>query len=428
MLHASLLFSLLLQTPAPQQPPTFAAVVTAHFAAWDTDHDGTLSNAEIDALCTAPDVHGEEAAAAASLKRIVRSGKFTVPPLTLPNLTAPPPRTAGKPKAPEPANDPQHEPEAAPPPATTGPAVAAAPAAGALPPANFPATYVRSLARIKTAKRELFLDPTPDLDKCRQGPLGDCYFVASVGAFVARDPVAITKLVTQLPDGGYVLQFGDGRMVKVPPLTDAELALSGSTGDEGLWLPVLEKGLGVLRHEENPAKYKTEAATDAIANGGSTATILKLLTGHDTERIQLKRQPRSREKGPDGKPVMLPPVAAGSVEELVGKVRPALVAAFAEKRLVTCGTGTEAQPPGISGKHAYAVLGFDDAASTVRLWNPHGNTFKPKGDAGLKNGYPTAAGVFTMPLAEYVQVFRGVVIEKAAKVVEKTEPAKTAGG
>ena len=67
--------------------------------------------------------------------------------------------------------------------------------------------------------------------------------------------------------------------------------------------------------------------------------------------------------------------------------------------------------PGLSPNHAYAVMGFDEATQTLHIWNPHGNTFKPKGEAGKEQGYPTKAGRFDMPLADFAAVFRDVVIE-----------------
>jgi hypothetical protein len=76
-------------------------------------------------------------------------------------------------------------------------------------------------------------------------------------------------------------------------------------------------------------------------------------------------------------------------------------------------------PPGINGKHAYAVLAFDDEAGTVEIWNPHGNTFKPKGEPGIEHGYPTKAGRFTMPLVDFVSVFRAVTIETDAPALPR---------
>jgi hypothetical protein len=280
---------------------------------------------------------------------------------------------------------------------------------------NFQSSFATSLRKINSTPRELFADETPDLDKCRQGPLGNCYFVAAVGAYVHRDASDLKKMITPQKGGGYEVRFGSGEKVVVAPLTDAELALSGTTGDEGVWLPVLEKALGTLRREANPTKYAMETATDAIAGGGSSATIVRMLTGKQTERITLKIVPRNNPKMTDGKPVVVTTRPAGDLAGLAAQVRTKVGAALADKRLVTTGTGTEPQPPGISGKHAYAVLGYDAKTDRLRIWNPHGNTFRPKGEPGLKFGYPTAAGVFEVPVVEFVQIFRGVSFEKSGQ-------------
>jgi hypothetical protein len=268
MLHLTLLATALLQAPSPQAPatkppppPTFAAIAAEHFVCWDHDGNGILSATEVDLACVDPTLRGPCAAAAAAIKRALRSGKYAVPPLTRDYLTTPTKPPAPAPKAAPAADaDRADSPEGAPPPA---PAKAAAPA---LPPPNFASSFSRGLRRLQDTKRDLFVDPTPDLDKVHQGPLGNCYFVAAVGAFVHRDPTAVQKLVQPGRGGRFDVKFGDGRTITVLPLTDAEIALSGTTGDEGLWLPVLEKALGELRQRENPAKYAMETATRRSAS------------------------------------------------------------------------------------------------------------------------------------------------------------------
>lgn len=374
--------------PAPQ--PTFAMIVREQYVTWDRNADGLLDPAEIDAVCVDPAIQGPQAAAAAALKRIVRSGRYEVPPLTLENLTAttkPPTR---------PTTDAQADREDS--------SENAAPASAPKPAPNFQSSFASSLRRISAAKRDLFLDDTPDLDRLRQGALGNCFLVASIGAMVHRDSQSVVGMITPRDEGGYTVRFGDGQRVEIGPLTDAELALSGTTGDEGLWLPVLEKAVGSLRRDANPQRYTTELATDAIANGGSTATMIRLLTGHSTDRITLKRRPR-------GADASTPPTPASDVETMAGRVRDRVSAALAEQRLVTAGTGTEPQPPGINGKHAYAVLAFDADADTLTLWNPHSNSFTPKGAPGLTTGYATRRGMFAVPIPEFVQIFTSVVIE-----------------
>jgi uncharacterized protein YbaR (Trm112 family) len=137
----------------------------------------------------------------------------------------------------------------------------------------------------------------------------------------------------------------------------------------------------------------------------------------------------TEEKDAAGNPVLEPSKPAGDYEALAARVRQAAQSAFSERRLVTCSTLQEAQPKGIAGKHAYAVLSYDAAADSLHLWNPHGNTHAPKGAPGLEHGYPTKAGRFAIPVADFVRVFGSIVVEttvdlpKVGDATPSNEPA-----
>ncbi|MCA3007151.1 MAG: hypothetical protein INH34_02120, partial [Phycisphaerales bacterium] len=191
-------------TPKPASPKaanpdsataTFDATVAQHFDAWDADDDLTLSPDEIDRACIDPKVTGAAAAAIAAIKRVVRSGSYELPPLTLDGLTKAPRTRAAAPKAdaptPSPAGDADRPDSGETRPATGAPKRAP----------NFAASFHSGLSRIQSTPRVLFADDTPDLDACRQGPIGDCWLLASVGAFVNRDPKALQGLVTPTKDG-----------------------------------------------------------------------------------------------------------------------------------------------------------------------------------------------------------------------------------
>ena len=63
------------------------------------------------------------------------------------------------------------------------------------------------------------------------------------------------------------------------------------------------------------------------------------------------------------------------------------------------------------------MLAYDETADTLTLWNPHGNTYSPRGgkQPGLTTGYPTAAGIFELPVTEFVRIFNNVTIETDRK-------------
>jgi hypothetical protein len=207
--------------------------------------------------------------------------------------------------------------------------------------------------------------------------------------------------------------------------------LSGTTGDEGLWLPALEKALGLLRRQQDPQKYTTATATDAISKGGSAAKTIQLLTGHAAVRLPLKKRPESTAKDASGVPIPKPTEPVARYEELENRVRTQVTAALAARRLVTCSTVREPQPRGIAQKHAFAVLGYDAATDELQLWNPHGNHFTPKGPRGLQHGYATKAGRFSIPVADFVRVFSSCAIETDEPSPAPDAPratAPTAGG
>jgi hypothetical protein len=56
----------------------------------------------------------------------------------------------------------------------------------------------------------------------------------------------------------------------------------------------------------------------------------------------------------------------------------------------------------------------------VEIWNPHGQSFTPKGPAGLQNGYPTVHGRFHVPLPEAYQFFSSFDFEMSGPTTQPT--------
>jgi len=414
---------------------TFASILAAKFPDWDADHNGTLSPDEIDKLCIDASIKGPDAAAAAALKRVVRSERFELPPLTLGYLTKQAERRGGTDGSgrsrgtgdEDSGNTDRRDSGESRPRTGARPDGASSTALQSASPLVWESTFRSCLTRIQRSDRTLFKDDSDlTLDHCHQGPLGDCYFVSVVGAMVKRDPGSIRKMIHERSEsdgGGYSVTLGGGKEIVLGPLTDAELAISSTTrdraGDEGVWLAVLEKAFGTYRHETRPDVFKTASATDAIAKGGTTATSIRVLTGHAPENIVLKHKVLVSGLGQqdiNGKQVGETRMAqAASTDELAAKVREKVAGALKAGKIAAAGTADEKQPPGINPKHAYAVLAYDEGKDTLTLWNPHGNAFPPRRgeikEPGLENGYPTKAGVFEVPVKDFVRIFAGVSYE-----------------
>lgn len=376
MLHHLLAALLVSLAPAPADDPTLAQVVREHFDAWDTNHDNELSPAEIDARTTDPSIRAEAAAAVATLKLAMRRKTDPMKALAKSDLEQ------ALPETPAPRGGGEAGPADNEPPRTA---------------ADLQRRYRASLRRIRTIQAQVFTDDQPDLASFHQGPLGDCYFVSMVGALAFHHPRALRDMVRTADDGSLAVVFPGHDPVPVPALTDAQVAISSTSGKDGRWLPVIEHAFGALRQRSRPDAPDSEP-TDLIARGGSAGQSIELLTNHDASRIMLGGNPAK-------------PLDPAKIDEIAAKLRSILPALLEAKRLVAVGTGTEGLPPGVSPNHAYAVLGFDPATDTVTIWNPHGNSFKPKGEPGRAHGYPTRAGMFTVPLADMIVVFRGFTYE-----------------
>ncbi|HEY2761335.1 MAG TPA: C2 family cysteine protease [Pirellulales bacterium] len=344
--------------------------LSRHFAQWDTDHDGELSSAEIDSLIVNPKITGKDAAVAVVLKRIQNKDKWQLPSLT------------GQ--------------------ALQGFAQTAPGANSALP--DFGMLYGLALRHVEKADRDLFGGIMPSLATLHQGRLGDCFFLAPLGALVNRNGQAIREMISVHADGSYEVKFGSGRSVTIPKLTDAEIALTSSDGKGGLWLNVMENAYATVRNELRPEDKQVEESIDAIAHGGTSGPVIRLFTGHDIIHIAAH-----------------PKVPAGSnpsdeqLEQHLAKLRATIGSAIADHRLICVGSPKQTSTPGITPSHCYAILNLDPRTDNVEIWNPHGNHFKPKGSPGLETGYVTDGGRFTVPLIDFTKIFTGIHCEAPAK-------------
>lgn len=343
---------------AAEEKRSFLDLVTARFERWDRDHDGVLTPAELDAAVADPSNQGDEAAALAALKRVSRSTRLKVPPLTL---------------------------------AYVRETIAAAPAATR---PDFAKMFKEGQAVLASAtKREPFADGAPRLDTIHQGRLGNCFCLAPLGAMVHRDPGQVVRMFVRQADGTYLVALGK-RSVRIAPPTDAELAMTSSNEGAGLWVNLYEKAVGTALNEAKPAEQRAGSPMDVLAKGGSAGTMLEFITGQPIRRISFVfgKDPKVDEAGRQAQ---------------LRELRTQVEAADRDRRLMTCGT-LAVTTPGLTPNHAYAVLGFDAKTDRVRLWNPHGGAFKPKAEPGPANGYPMQDGIFELGLVEWTKQFSGM--------------------
>jgi hypothetical protein len=396
----------------------FVTVVLRNFDAWDTDHDGVLSADEIERAVRDPSNHGDDAAAAASIKLLMRSKKIKLPAFTRDYLLDYDRRAAEfnshhHPQKPADAVSATVDTVASG--AATQPAaqiVSQPPIQSSRIQADFDLYFQAGRARIAKAGHVL-LPGTFDLEHTRQGPLGDCFLVSSVSSLAYHDPDRFHQLITPQKDGTFVLKLPTTQPITVTPPTDGELATSGTTEGDGAWLAIVEQAYGKYRALTRGESEDVDG-TDLVRTGGDSMPTIHSLTGHKAIRFSFGKTIAEHTKNAD---------------QVLPKLRRELVAALADHRVITAGVAARLPstnpagaptaalphlPPDILSNHVYAVLNYDPATDVVEIWNPHGQHFEPRGPAGLSNGYPTEHGRFKLPLTEAFQFFSSFTFETAS--------------
>jgi len=330
------------------------------FSQWDSNHDGILDLKELNAAIENPAVRASDAAVAVYLHRQLQVDKEGQNGLSLADVLAF-------------SSNPQIQKD------ISGKAW-----------------------HIVAINHSVFAPGDPSLATFHQGGIGDCYLLAVTGAFAFHHPELVRSMI-QETNGGFQVTFGNGRTVTVGPLTDAELIMGASEGrTHGVWLSVLEKACAQIDLESKERKTGTNidaddaVMTDYIGHGGYYSPIMTLFSGHRATGAPLSKWVKQDPKG-----------GLEHAHELLAKL------SIQHKLMVVATGGNKGKqlPKGITHGHALAVLGYDPVNRLVVVFNPWGNHFKPKGEAGLINGYPTDHGIFQVPLDEFIQIFTAFTYE-----------------
>ncbi|WP_046528997.1 C2 family cysteine protease [Cellulomonas sp. FA1] len=236
---------------------------------------------------------------------------------------------------------------------------------------------VRNVAEYGEVPHQLYVGGVDPAD-IQQGAIGDCWWMASLGAVAQADPGVIRDAITVNENGSYTVRlYDDGRPVDVTVspemvLVDGAPALARSpqylldddrTLGYEVWPMVMEKALAL--------HYGDYAAIE----GGWPSVGMETLTGrpstsHDPGDVSLQRLADTLDDG-----------GAIGVASLTtdGAKKSPYYAADASTRLYA--------------NHAYYVQEVDVEAGTVTLVNPW----------GLRSYAPV-----TLPYADYLQQFRQV--------------------
>ncbi len=349
---------------------SFSAVVQSHFSSWVPDGSNWLTPSRIDRLVSNHEVEGDKAAAIAAIHIYFRKHKGV--------------RRLNKAEllktyiAEEPHGRSEDSSQAL----------------------QSKGLFRKFCQHLKIVPRTMFTENAPRLKGIHQGPLGDCWVLSCVGAAVHFQPLHLKEMIHSHPDGSCTVEFRNGKSVRVNSLTDSQIALSSTAGDQGLWLNVLEQAFGQVNKALTP-KDREELGLDSINRGGSACRVITFLTGHAARHIHIR---------PRGAKAFPPDLKRRP--QLVAHVRNIVQNAVAQKHLLVAGTTARGKfPPGIGHSHDYAVVDYHAESDTMILWNPHGNKFEPKGEPGLANGYSMVNGLLTMPVHDFTLIFGGLFVE-----------------
>jgi len=202
------------------------------------------------------------------------------------------------------------------------------------------------------------------LNDITQGDLGDCYFLAALGALARTNPDAIRNMIKDNGDGTYDVTLYDynyffstersPQVVTVKPefmTTDSGVHPYTKTGDNNeFWVMLIEKAF---------AQYEGGYSDIEGHNYGGNA--LELLTGKTQTRVQISSLTEAeiitnlKTLVDDGYAITI-----GSVQSEEGS-----------KKTLAAGNA------GILTNHDYVVRGVDEQNKTLNLYNPWGRKHLP---------------------------------------------------
>lgn len=211
----------------------------------------------------------------------------------------------------------------------------------------------------------------------RQGMVGDCYFLAALGAVALRKPATLPGMFTDNGDGTFTVRFYNNgradyvtvdRALPVSGFGDFVYAnMGGSANNAGneLWVALAEKAFTQLA-ESGWSRGAVPNAYSSI-DGGWPGVALSQITGRNAAMYSAPNYNS-----------MSQAFNAGAMMVLASKNKAALMDAN-----------------GVVSNHAYTVIGFNGSTQKFTVFNPW----------GLNNGQ--APAILTLSWAQVVASFDG---------------------
>lgn len=229
------------------------------------------------------------------------------------------------------------------------------------------ARYRDNLERLKTP-RQLFPQGGADFEAVRQGGEPNCVLTSTCISLAQQRPEALAELLSET-DKGVLLRLPGEKERYVSMPSDRELLQHSCAYANGAWMTILSRELGSIGALK-PAK------------------AVNKVTGHkvDQDWMMTSSEPALRKK---------------------------LEGAMEKHQVVIAGRGgMDAQVPGLTRNHSFAVIGYDPNFARVRLLDPEGN--EPV-DAAGKARDGDYDGQFSVSVTEFKSWFSSVHYEETDK-------------
>jgi hypothetical protein len=348
---------------------TFPQIMRVNFPKWDKDGDFQLSRSEVNNLVMRSDIRGRVAAAVATLHLYLRE-------------------------------HPQQK---------TIPQSDVVPAADGKAGLNLDKVFDFYYRHITHTKREVFAnDCVPSVKSISQGTIGDCFFLAAVGAAINRDPKSVQSIIKPFPNGSTEVSFRGMPKIRVRRMSDTELALTSTAVNQGMWLNILEKAYGqacMRSFAHGLKKLPDDIDLDIISRGGDARHTIELFCDNIGTFIKFRNDEGEQ----------LPP-SADEMPGLRNKIHRLLISRVENHSLMVAGTTTGHLLPGLNAHHDYTVLGYDDQERIVHLWNPTGRS------SGAGSAHPTNHGSLDLPLDDFLNSFGALIYETDVKSLRPGVP------
>ncbi len=289
-----------------------------------------------------------------------------------------------------------------------------------------PATGGYAYATLSAATcSNLFTAGSPSTNDEKQGLLGDCYLISSLGAIANSAPAAISNMIidngvdAQTGIHSWTVRFYDNGVADYVTV-DNQLPVSGSTlvfdgygtsisSPKGLWIALIEKAYAEWNQTGKEGRNGQNSYA-AIA-GGWMADVDAQVLGQNAASYDLSSTSDKQ----------------------------ALVAGMTAKMAVTIATDGSSNsgdtlPYGLYGNHAYAIIGYNSAAGTFTLYNPWGVDQPPQALTWAQlqtvtDGFVVANASQTKPIAGstlHAAIGSALAPQLAGSVLSSAQPVAAA--